>query len=402
MNDPADIRIQEAIEDHLDALIQGVSARCEAIISEALKRVKDGELTLAEALAQLPEAKRLYEEILADGRVTVGATVDQIFTEMADLNDKKMSVFYEAMGLAQSKAMGNEVMKGVLDAAIERCKEIIAGTLNSSVAGIVDSAGLFIGFDRFYRESVAQAVTGMLAGEAAYQKAVKDAVESMVRSGLRTATTATGKRVTVIGNKVLKVGSNGNVYTREIYGAMRTEIMDNYRQALSDLRKAQGEEFGANGYEISAHAPCAPDHVQWQGQQKSKQEFEYIQGQLERPYEAWNCKHIVTPIILGLSKPAYDSDELDEMRERSEEMVTVTGRGGHELTRSRYDMTQYQRQMERELRNQKNLEYQLRTAGVDTKGLKADIRASQAEYNRISREADLTARPERARAYITK
>ena len=402
MKDPADILIQEAIEDHLDALIQAISGRVEALISEQLGKVSSEGLTVSEAMAKYPEIMDRYEQLLADGRLTASATVQQVFNEMATLNDEWASRYYEAMGRAQTAAASHEVMGGILADAVVRSSEVINGTLNSSVIGIIASDKRFIGFGDYYRQSVSEAVAGMLAGKESYEAAVKKSVEQMARSGLRTVTTPTGRTVKVIGAKAEKITSSGEYITRELYGTIRTEVMDNYRQTLSAMRQVQGREFGANGVEISAHAPCAPDHVRWQGQQLSNAEFKEINDSLPRPYEAWNCKHVVSPIILGLSRPAYMKDELDEMKRSSEELVTVTGLGGGELTRTRYEMTQYQREIERSLRREKNLSYQLKTAEQDTKSLDAAIRQRQAEYRRITAEAGLTTRNERTRAYIAK
>lgn len=401
MNDPANILIQEAIEDHLDALLQAVQGRCEALISEQLGKVATEGLTTSQALANYPELMTRYERLLADGRVTATATVRQVFEEMATLNDEWAAPFYEAKNVAQVAASGHEVMGGILADAIAKSADVIEGTLNSSVIGIVDSSGSFVGFGQYYRQSVSNAVSGMLAGTETYQTAVRKSVTQMAKSGLRTVTDAQGKRV-VIGAKARKVTASGELISRELYGSIRTEVMDNYRQTLSALRRVQGREFGADGVEISAHAPCAPDHIQWQGRQLSNKEFEYIQGSLDRQYETLNCKHIVSQIVLGISRPAYDSDELDDMRRNSEELVTVTGLSGGEITRTRYEMTQYQREIERSLRNGKNLSYQLGLIGQDTTALDASIRQRQADYRRITAEAGLTTRNERTRAFIAK
>lgn len=389
MKDPGSVYVQEILEDRLDALVSGVSARVQLVIAEALKNAKAENWTYADSYIRYNEDMLKIQQVLSDGRFTAYQTIDQMFDDMAAANDAWAARFYEAKSVSQVSASEHLGMSSLLSDAKKRSQEIINATLKTSAIGIVDKRGSLIGVGDFYKRSVSSAITGMLAGEESYSKAVRNAVSEMVRSGLRTSADLTTTKT--------KYASGA---TREIYGAARMNILDTYRQTLSDLRKVQGKEFGADGVEISAHSPCAEDHVEYQGLQFTQKEFDKIQSSLDRPYEQWNCKHIVFPVILGISSPAYTKEDLEEMRDSSEEMVSIKGLSGEDLEMSRYDASQYQRKIEQSLRKAKTDEYLQRSAGQDTKDLKDAIRQRQADYNRISAEAGLTTRPERTRAYI--
>lgn len=400
---PSDEEIQRYIEDRLDAIVLAVSASCLAIISEALKEVRDQKLTYAEAMARYPEDMARFEELLADGRATAAAGVRQVFNEMAAMNDDFMKKYYEAAGVVQEGAATNETMRGILASKIQEAEAVIAKTINSSVVGVVDSTGRFIGFGDYYRKSLTEAVTGMLAGEASYQEATRKVVEQMARSGLRTATTATGETVQVIGQKVGIVTQNGEYITRELYGKIRQEVMQNYKQALYDLRRRQGMEFGADGVEIDAHSMCAPDHVHYQGKQYTYEEFEEFDSAPGfRSFETLNCRHVVTPIILGISSPAYTDKELEHLKELGDKEKTIDGLSGEPMTKSGYEWTQYQRQLERMIRQEENLAYQLEKAGQDASAVRARIEWLRSEYRRISRAAALPLQNDRTKAYIAR
>lgn len=401
MIDPADIRVQEILEDRLDALIQGVSSRVQVIIAQGLADAKGWNYEAV--YASFPDVKAEIEKALADGVVTAKAETYSIFAEMAQANDQWAAMYYDAMQVVQIGAVSNETLRSILNQAISETEGIIAATLNWNVVGIVDNSGVFVQLGDYYRKSTSKAITSMLAGEDSYQAAIRDSVREMARSGLRTVTVK-GEPVTVEAARVI-VNRGGKIESREIYGYVRSKVMDTYRQTLSDMRQVQGREFGADGVEISAHEPCAPDHIDYQGRQFTLKQFDDIQSTLDRPFETSNCKHVVSPVVLGVSPHAYSREDMQEMRDSSEELVTITGLNGEERTMTRYDATQYQRQIERNLRDMKNYKYLQQQSGVDASEIRATnakIRQVQADYRRISAEAGLTTRPERARAYITR
>ena len=49
-----------------------------------------------------------------------------------------------------------------------------------------------------------------------------------------------------------------------------------HSRRLLDIQQEVGERFGADGVEISAHYPCAEDHVDIQGRQFSNEKFEKL------------------------------------------------------------------------------------------------------------------------------
>ena len=183
--------------------------------------------------------------------------------------------------------------------------------------------------------------------------------------------------------------------TRRLDSAVRMNVLEGVRQVNNGIREKAGEEFGADGVEVSAHALCARDHIDIQGKQFSKKEFEMRNEELRRHISTCNCKHYTFPIILGVSKPTYTDKELKQYKANSEKPVNINGR---EMTK--YQATQAQRNMETTIRKEKDKYIFADTMG-DTEmadKIKANINQLQSQYNSISQQAGLS--PKMDRTYV--
>ena len=114
------------------------------------------------------------------------------------------------------------------------------------------------------------------------------------------------------------------------------------------ISKQNHDDFGCDGWEISAHAASAPDHEPIQGRQYSDANFEKLNNSLVRRIGTLNCGHSAFPIILGVDSPQYTPEELDKFRSDNEKGVDYEGRHY-----TMYEATQRQRQLERSIRKQK-------------------------------------------------
>ena len=151
------------------------------------------------------------------------------------------------------------------------------------------------------------------------------------------------------------------------------------------LQQQFGEEFGADGVEISVHENPAPDHAEVQGHQFSinkyddngnlieKGEFEKLQengvakdykdkvidihrqlknGDLTddyRPIGQLNCYHYIFNVVLGVSKPLYTDSKLKEINDKNEKGFKLDGKHY-----TNYQGLQLQRKLETAIRKQKD------------------------------------------------
>lgn len=234
-----------------------------------------------------------------------------------------------------------------------------------------------------YRNLVDVAIDAVSNGIDSYNNIIrKQLTDSTLQSNLRYA------------DEGLKVTYASGI-TRRLDSAVRMNVLEGVRQVNNGIREKTGEEFGADGVEVSAHALCARDHIDIQGKQFTKKEFELRNEELRRHISTCNCKHYTFPIILGISKPTYTDKELRQYRENSEKPVNINGK---EMTK--YQATQVQRNMETAIRKQKDKYIFADTMG-DTEmaeKIKNNINQLQSQYNSISQQAGLS--PKMDRTYV--
>ena len=173
----------------------------------------------------------------------------------------------------------------------------------------------------------------------------------------------------------------------------------------ANYREIQGNQFGADGVEVSAHALCSHDHVGVQGRQYSKAEYERLQSTLIRPISTLNCKHFAMPIILGISKPAYSDNHLQEMEDNSNKQVEYStlqkDKDGNFIKKSvsKYDFSQVQRQVENDIRKLKVYQNQLDILGDKTGSALVQKKISDKTkyYKSISKQGGLGTKMEKIR-----
>ena len=209
-----------------------------------------------------------------------------------------------------------------------------------------------------------------------------DSYDSIIRKQLMDKTLQTSLRYADEGLKV--------TYSSGI--TRRMNVLEGVRRVNDGIREKTGEEFGADGVEVTAHALCAADHIDIQGRQFSKADFIRINESLQRRISTCNCKHSTFPIVLGVSQPAYTQQELQQYKANSEKTVTINGK---EMTK--YQATQAQRNMETAIRKQKDKYIFADTMG-DTESasaIKENIKQLQTQYNYLSKQAGLSPKMDR-------
>ena len=101
--------------------------------------------------------------------------------------------------------------------------------------------------------------------------------------------------------------------------------MDQLGQLDDEIQHADHDALGCDGWEISAHAACAPDHEPIQGRQYGDAEFEKLNNSLQRRIGHLNCGHTANPIILGVNAPQYTKAQLQKFKDDNERGVVYNG-----------------------------------------------------------------------------
>lgn len=214
----------------------------------------------------------------------------------------------------------------------------------------------FKGLKETYYDLLDEAVISVHQGKEVFDSAMYRQLKQIGESGLKVIYPTT------------YIGKDGKEhhYVRRLDSAMRMNLKGALRNLHNETQKIIGEQIDADGIEINVHSNPAPDHADAQGKQFSNEEFEKLQttGRAKtydgvkislhrghsqfRPISEWNCYHYVFSINLGIDKPQFTQEYLDEIKEKNDEGFTYEGEHY-----TMYEGTQLQRQIETEIRKQK-------------------------------------------------
>lgn len=190
--------------------------------------------------------------------------------------------------------------------------------------------------------------------------------------------------------------------------AVRFNVLDNMRNLINRVQTIMGNQFGADGAELSAHIYPAPDHAPAQGhifsnenidKMQSAENFEDIDGNsyigFERQIGTWNCRHYFTKVKISKAQPTYTQEELDKILDDNERGYTAPNGRHYTL----YECTQIQRRYERNIRKAK--EKYLLAKSINDKNMmhasRARVGSLTTQYKQFSRACDIPAKLERIR-----
>lgn len=266
--------------------------------------------------------------------------------------------------------------------------QLIEGTKNSLIysienltntIGFVGPAGTFSDLTQAYISASNFAFMQTLTGATDYGTAVRTATRELINRGIRTINYESGM-------------------TTEISAAIRRNVMSSIGNVTNEISQINHDELGCDGWEISAHAMCAPDHEHVQGKRYTDKDFEAMNARLSRKIGTLNCGHIAFPVKLKETEPVYPPSKLQTMKEENKEGLMYEGK--HYTL---YEATQKQREMERKIRKNKyKINEEKEIAKVT--GNKTELKKYQTKeremlrvYNDFSKKAGLTAQYTRTR-----
>lgn len=139
-------------------------------------------------------------------------------------------------------------------------------------------------------------------------------------------------------------------YRTSIENAVRMNIITGVNQTCGKLQEMRADEMGWDLMEITAHSGARPEHAEWQGKivsrsgQKGYLSLDDIGYGEPTGFKGVNCRHDWYPYFKGSSR-TYTQEQLNSWKN---ETVTYNGQ-----KISKYDASQIQRRMERQIRQDK-------------------------------------------------
>ena len=369
--------IHEELIDPLEDLIQATNNEIVGIIARRIKSFEGLTPSEINKLANLSRIKDIDEikRLLAELTERTEQEIQNIFEQSAKENDKLSENLFKAKNIPQVTYLSSKKLKSILERFMD---ETMGNILNLSKTSAFVVNGKPTDITKLYTSVINRGVYQASQGLVDYKTAMRRSIKELAQSGLQVVEFDTG-------------------YNRRLDSQVRTNILDGLSQMNMAYYEQQGEEFGADGYEISAHGLCAEDHLHIQGKQYTKQQYQALNSSLARPIGTMNCRHVAYPIIIGVSEPTYTSAELNNMAQKSTESVTYTNLLGDKKSLKRYEATQRQRQIETQIRRLKDEKYALEQLG-DTVGMKEvqkKITSKTKYYKSMSNEMGLAPRLDR-------
>ena len=403
--------INEAQVDLLiERLIERTDKANETILKnmgEMIKKIRNLTPSQAHQLIQMLKYGGNYEEIVKKIEQYSAMNIkdiDDIFSNYAKKDQNFYEKFYEYRNIPFIPFDQNYALKTQTMALANIVKNEMYDYFRTNVLGysLRDAKGnlVFKGIKETYNELLDTALLNVGQGKETFDSAMSNIMKQIGESGLKTVDYASGRSV-------------------RLDSTIRMHLQSKLRELHNENQELFGREFGADGVEISVHAFPAPDHEKVQGRQFSKKEFEKLQnGDIAldykgkaytldhdgkngyRPISELNCYHYKFDIVLGVSKPEYTDKQLSE--------IMQTNRSGFELYDKRlgknrkytmYEGTQLQRNLERKIREQKDI--QILAKESDNKELilesQRNITILTKQYKELSEKSGLPTKMDRLR-----
>ena len=304
----------------------------EFILRDIARRIAKGAEITDTAEYQLYRARSLglsTDEIaakIAEINGSSAAEVNRIIREAAaqsDEFDRKM------LGADNGAAVPLEENKQLQKLISAQIKETAGKCENlTNTMGFADHDFLgrvyYLSMTDMYRREMDSAHMKVVTGTTDYMTAIRQACNKLAASGVRTIDYESGR-------------------SDRIEVAARRALLTSVAHVTHRISEQNGEELGADGWEMSAHSGSRPSHAVYQGRQYTQEQYErIIKPLISEP----NCRHDVFPIILGVSEPVYTEEELQNI---DQPPFTYEGR-----KYTAYEASQQMRKMKRAMRKQKD------------------------------------------------
>lgn len=330
----------------------------EFILRDIARRIAKGAQITDTAEYQLYRARSLglsTDEIaakIAEINGSSAAEINRLIREAAaqsDEFDRKMLGADKgaAVPLEENAQLQNLISTQIAETA-GKCENL------TNTMGFADHDFLgrvyYLSMTDMYRREMDSAHMKVATGATDYMTAIRQACNKLAASGVRTIDYESGR-------------------SDRIEVAARRTLLTSVAHVTHRISEQNGEELGADGWEMSAHSGSRPSHAVYQGRQYTQEQYErIIKPLISEP----NCRHDVFPIILGVSEPVYTEEELQNI---DQPPFTYEGR-----KYTAYEASQQMRKMERAMRKQKDRCIVADAAGDKEGFATASIRLNRQKY----------------------
>ena len=365
----------EQEEKLVQILIDRINALNEDILTIIGNRIKQiGELTptqvhqIQQMLMYDTDIDTIVQELAEVTNMNVN-DIYNMFEYSAKTNQDFAKQFYKARGISYIPYAQNKALKEQIRAIAKITAKEYANMSRTSAIGytVKDLKGnlVFKDISSTYKDIIDKAILNVGQGKTTYQQEMRNAIKQIGQSGLKTLDYESGRSV-------------------RLDSAIRQNTLEGLRTLTNQIQEQFGEEFGADGVEVSHHINSAPDHIDTvDGKQfslngdrvvkgKLYKDFNTVNNSLDRQVSTLNCRHYIFSIVLGVNKPQYTDKQLEEDKKKNKQGFDFEGKHY-----SNYEGEQLQRLIEREIRKQKDVQILAKSSGDKELTLQSQTKITQ-------------------------
>ena len=383
------------------------------LIERLVVRLEEGNVYVLEQIGKTIKKIGTLNEISArqlENVLKYGGNFDKIIAKLADITNLNVNEIYEIFeevaksDYAFAKRFydyrGIKYIPYEENIALQRQVKALARITARDYINIsntlaftkqVDGKIVYTDLSRLYQEVVDEAILNIAQGKDTFYNEMRKTIKNLANSGVRSV-------------------EYGSGYSRRLDSAVRMNLKGALMNLHNEIQAEIGKEFGADGVEISVHLNPAPDHAEVQGRQFSKEEFEKFQndkdcydytgkffakeheGHDRRSISQLNCYHYTFDVVLGVSEPQYNNEELQEIIDNNNKGFEFDGEHY-----TNYEGTQLQRQLETAIRKQKDIQIIAKNSGDKELVLDSQNKITQLskKYKQLSEISGLPTKAQR-------
>lgn len=397
-------KIIEKLVERLVQRIEKVNLYALKEIAKIIKELRTLRPSDTHKLIQIMQYGGDYRKIvkkLAEINKTNEEEIKEIFEEVSKKDYQFAEQFYKYRKKNYIPWEENKALREQTEAIAK----ITANEYNNlsktlAFARTVDGKIEYTELSSLYQNIIDEGITSVSQGRSSFDTTFRKTIRELSKSGLKSVDWESG-------------------VVRRLDTAVRMNLRGGLMHLHEENEKIIGKQIGADGVEITVHENPAPDHEEAQGKQFTNEEFDKLQNEGRakdvdgeeinlhrfrirakdfaesfRPIGEYNCYHRTFSIVLGVNKPLYDKERLEEIRKQNKE--------GFEYEGDHYTMyqgTQLQRKLETAIRREKDTQIMAKESGDEDLAIESQTKINTLlnKYVELSNKSELPTKMERIR-----
>ena len=253
---------------------------------------------------------------------------------------------------------------------------------------------------RLYQDIIDRGITTISQGKSSFDQEFRRTIKDLAKSGIKSVNWESG-------------------VARRLDSAVRMNLKTGLRELHNETQRIIGKQIDADGVEITVHSNPAPDHQEAQGRQFTNEQYDRLQRtgfavdvngkeinmhrELKRteafslgfrPISQYNCYHYSFSVVLGVSKPLFNDEQLQDIMDRNDKGFDYEGKHY-----SMYEGTQLQRKIETAIRKEKDTQIMAKASGDNDLAQESQGKINQLmdKYVELSNISGLPTKMERLR-----